>query len=147
VEKPAEKPEPVVKPKPADEPAALGTGIKGNGAGISGLSGGSGNGGGNGTGGNGGDLFRWYAGQAVQPVTQALRNHSRTKLASMNVVANIWVNGEGSIERARLAGSTGDTAMDAAIQNEVLPGVRLSEPPPAGMKMPIKLRLAARRPR
>jgi protein TonB len=145
-EKPEAKPEPA-KPKPVDEPAPLGTGLVGKGPGMSGLGRSGNGGGGNGTGGGSGDLFNWYAGQAARPVTDALRNHPRTKTASMSVVASIWVDGTGRIERARLLGSTGDAATDTAIQNEVLPGVRLSEAPPAGMKMPIKLRLNARRPK
>lgn len=143
-EKPEMKPEPA-KPKPVDEPEALGTGLKGNGPGLSGLGSKGNGGGGNGGGSARGDLFKWYAGQAVRPVTEALRMHARTKTASMSVVAKIWVDDSARITRASLEGTTGDASLDAAIQTEVLPGVRLSEAPPAGMQMPIKLRLNARR--
>ncbi len=143
-EKPEMKPEPA-KPKPVDEPEALGTGLKGNGPGLSGLGSSGNGGGGNGSGGTRGDVFKWYAGQAVRPVSDALRAHPRTKTASMSVVAKIWVDDSARIERASLEGTTGDATLDTAIQNEVLPGVRLSEAPPVGMKMPIKLRLNARR--
>lgn len=145
VEKPEAKPEPA-KPKPVDEPAPLGTGLVGKGPGMSGLGRSGNGGGGNGTGsGSGGDLFAWYASQAVSPITSALRNNSRTRAASMSVVAHIWVDGSGKITRGQLMGSSGDPSVDEAIKNEVLPGVQLSEAPPAGMKMPIKLRLNARR--
>lgn len=147
-EAPMEKPEPkpeAVKPKPVDEPPALGTGLVGKGPGMSGLGRSGNGGGGNGTGGGGGDMFAWYASQAVSPITSALRNNSRTRAASISVVAHIWVDGSGKITRGQLMGSSGDPAVDEAIKNEVLPGVKLSEAPPAGMKMPIKLRLNARR--
>ncbi len=147
-EAPMEKPEPkpeAAKPKPVDEPAPLGTGLVGKGPGMSGLGRSGNGGGGNGTGGGGGDMFAWYASQAVSPITSALRNNSRTRAASMSVVAHIWVDGSGKITRGQLMGSSGDPSVDEAIKNEVLPGVQLSEAPPAGMKMPIKLRLNARR--
>ena len=143
VEKPEAKPEPA-KPKPVDEPAPLGTGLVGKGPGMSGLGRTGNGGGGNGTGG-GGSMFAWYASQAVNPITSALRNHSRTRAANMSVVASIWVDSSGKISRGLLESSSGDPAVDEAIKNEILPGLQLSEAPPAGMKMPIKLRLNARR--
>lgn len=149
-EAPAEKPEskpkaPEPKPK-ADEPEALGTGLVGKEPGMSGLGRSGNGGGGNGSGrGGSGDLFAWYAGQAVSPITQALRSNSKTRSATMSVVAHIWVDNSGKITRGQLQGSSGDPAVDEVIRNEILPGVRLSEGPPVGMKMPIKLRLNARR--
>lgn len=139
---PQAKPEPA---KPAEAP--MSTSLKGNGPSQLAYGRGGGVIGGTGGGGNGvgGDVFKWYAGQAARPVQDALRMHPRTRTASMRIVASIWVDGAGKIERARLDGSTGDPALDSAIQNEVLPGVALSEAPPAGMKMPIKLRLIAQR--
>ena len=143
------KPEP---PKPPDEPPAnLGTGVKGDGAGDGFGLGGSGNGGmiggGNGNGRGGGSKWGWYAGQVQTRIAEALRENRRTRSANIaSLQVRIWPDASGRITRASLAGSTGDASVDAAIKNEVLAGLQLSQPPPAGMPTPIVLRVSARRP-
>jgi TonB family protein len=138
VEKPAEKP-----------PESLGTSIKG-GAGIAGLGSGRGNGviggTGNGPGGGGSSMARWYAGQVSTKIAEALRANRKTRSASLRVEAKVWVDASGRVTRATLDSSTGDAALDALLRDQILPGVKLSEPPPQGMRMPIPLRLTARRP-
>lgn len=147
----AEEAKPDPKPEPAkvpDEPAPLGTGLKGDGPGMSGLGSGSGIGGGTlggSGGGKGGSRFGWYAGQVQSKIAEALRKHPKTKSAGMRVEVRIWPDTTGRITRAQLASSTGDTALDDAIKNGVLAGLQLQEPPPAGMKLPIVLRLTAQR--
>jgi hypothetical protein len=109
----------------------------------------SGNGviGGTGTGpGGGGNLWGWYAGQVQTRVADALRKNPRTSSATLNIRVKVWPDASGRIGRAQLVGTTGDRAMDAAIQNEVLTGLQLQEPPPAGMPAPIILRINAKRP-
>ncbi len=142
---------PVVKPSPVKAPAdpsPLGTGLKGDGAGLAGLGSGSGDGGGTigGGGGKAGSKFGWYAGQVQSKITEALHSNPKTKNASLRIEVRIWPDSTGRITRAQLAGSTGDAALDGAIQNGVLTGLQLQEPPPAGMRLPIVLRLTARRP-
>ncbi len=149
-ETPVAKPEPKPEaPKPLEKPPeGLGTNIKGSGPGMSGL-GSSGNGvlGGTGNGtGSGGSMARWYAGQVGSKVADALRTHRKSRSASLRVNSRVWVDENGRITRAALDGSTGDSALDVALTNEILPGIQLSEPPPKGMRMPIPLRLTARRP-
>jgi len=80
-------------------------------------------------------------------IADALRSNATTKTASISSLqVRIWPDASGRITRASLAGSTGNATVDAAIENQVLVGLRLQEPPPAGMKLPIVLRLSARRP-
>jgi outer membrane biosynthesis protein TonB len=90
-------------------------------------------------------MARWYAGQVQSKISEALRSNSRTRGASLRVDVRVWVDAGGRT-RAELNGSTGDAALDAVLKNEILNGLKLSEPPPAGVKMPITLRLIARRP-
>jgi len=143
--------EPKPEPKPADDPPpALGTNIKGDGPGIAGL-GSSGNGGGlGGTGlgsGRGGGKWDSYARQVQSRVSDALRRNRKSRSARFSSLqVRVWPDSTGRISRARLAGSTGDGALDTAIENEVLTGLQLQEPPPQGMPSPIVLRLSARRP-
>jgi protein TonB len=147
-----EAPKPIEKPQPAkapDDPAPLGTNLKGDGPGLSGLGTGSGLGGGTiggEGGGKGGSRFGWYAGQVRAKISEALRKHPQTKNASLQLDVRIWPDPTGRIARVQLIGSTGDPALDRAIQGGVLTGLQLQEPPPAGMKLPINLRLTARRP-
>jgi len=145
-EKTPPKPEPAKAP---DDPAPLGTNLKGDGPGLAGLGGGSGLGGGTlggGGGGKAGSRFGWYAGQVQSKITEALRTNPKTKSASLRIEVRIWPDSTGRVTRAQLSGSTGDSGLDNAIQNGVLTGLQLQEPPPAGMKLPIVLRLTARRP-
>jgi hypothetical protein len=138
-DKPVEEP-----PKPPDQPP-IGTNIKGDGTANSfGL----GNSGGNGFGSRAGSAsrFGWYAGQVQSKISEALRNNRKTHTAEMSIRARIWPDATGRITRAQLAGSTGDPSLDSVIQNEVLSGLQLREPPPAGMPLPIVLQLTARRP-
>jgi TonB family protein len=64
----------------------------------------------------------------------------------MSVNVRVWADPNGRISRAQLAGSTGDPSLDNALRDEVLTGLQLPEPPPAGMPAPITLRVTAKRP-
>jgi len=127
-----------------DEPP-LGTGIKGDGAGDSyGL--GSGRGNGRIGGGGDGSKWGWYASQVQSRIQQALQQNRKTRSATMTINVRVWPDSSGRISRAQLAGSTGDASLDNALRDEVLTGLQLQEPPPAGMPAPITLRLSAHRP-
>jgi hypothetical protein len=79
-------------------------------------------------------------------ISDALRSHSKTKKASMRLEVRVWPDSTGRITKASLAGTTGDSAMDSAIKNEILTGMQLQEPPPPDMPRPIVLRVTAKRP-
>lgn len=134
-------------PKSAPAPGPVGTGIKGAGDGF-GLGGGNGSGflGGSGKGSGSGSRWGWYAGQVQGRIAEALRRNRTTRSAGLSLQVRVWPDSSGRITRAQLVGSSGDPAVDAAIQNEVLNGLQLQEPPPADMPKPIVLRLMARRP-
>jgi periplasmic protein TonB len=137
--------------KPADEPppADIGTGIKGDGPpdgfGLSGR----GPGGGNGTGTSSSQQrsrWGWYASQVQQRIQEAVRSNRTTRAASIRADVKVWADSTGRITRATLSNPTGNAAVDAALRDQILTGLQLSEPPPAGMPMPISLRVTARRP-
>jgi protein TonB len=132
-------------PKP-QAPPSLGTSITGPGGGPDmGLSSGLGGGGGYGDGG-GGSKFGWYASEVQSRVADALRSNPQTRTASMDIKVRIWADSTGRVTKVRIQGSTGDPALDATLQNEVLTGLQLSDAPPADMPMPIVMRLSAQRP-
>jgi outer membrane biosynthesis protein TonB len=150
---PVEEAEQKPDDKPPDEPPAdpIGTNVTGTGPpdgfglgrGGNGMIGGTGGGGR----GRGGSRWGWYAGQIQTKIADGLRSNRKTRTARLNgVQVRVWADSTGRVTRAQLAGSSGDPAIDSVIQNEVLTGLQLPEPPPAGMPMPIVLRLSARRP-
>ena len=145
------KPVEASKPEsPASDAPALGTSIQGNGPPDGfGLRGGDSFGGG--TGGKGNTVSRgnssrwgWYASQVQNAISQALQSNTNTRTANFSVDVQIWSDRTGRITRAHLVRSTGDSALDDAITNNVLTGLVLHESPPDGMPMPIVLRLTAR---
>jgi periplasmic protein TonB len=141
-----EKKEEAPKEKP-DAPAPLGTSITGPGGGADlGLGSGLGSGGGWGNGGGGGSKYGWYASEVQNGVADALRSNPKTRKASMNVVVRIWADASGHVTKVRLAGTTGDTPLDNAIQGDVLGSLQFKDAPPADMPMPIVMRLSAQRP-
>ena len=133
-------------PKP-DAPAPLGTSITGPGGGQDlGLGSGLGGGGGYGGGGGGGSKYGWYASEIQTHIADALRANPRTRSASMKIVIRVWPDSTGRITKARVAGSTGDPTLDATLQNDILIGMQLPDPPPADMPLPIVMRISAQRP-
>lgn len=147
--------EPVAEdePPPVDTPpeapsADLGTGLTGDGPNGFGLTSGSGNGNGRrgSIGGGGGSKYGWYAAKVQNAVTQALRGNPDTRTAVFTITVRIWADRLGRITRAQLVGSTGKPDLDRTIRDRILPGLQLSDAPPADMPMPINLRLTARQP-
>jgi protein TonB len=64
----------------------------------------------------------------------------------MQLQVRLWVDASGHVSRSQVVSSTGNAEIDAAIRNEVLPGITLREPPPKDMPMPIMARISERRP-
>jgi hypothetical protein len=140
-----------VPPRPATPAApAVGTSLQSNGQStgvdLSGTPGGIGLIGG-GIGGAGGGNASWadYNSLLQSQITHALQQNRHISHAIFEVTARIWINGSGLVTRA-IVTSTGDAAMDAALKNEVLTGARYSAAPPAGMPMPLILRITGERP-
>jgi len=141
---------PVNEPPPEAAPDSspdLGTAIKGDGPpdgfGLSGRGGGK-------PGGRSGAANSKYGNYAYQlqtKISDAIRNHPNTRSASIRgLKVRVWADSTGRITRVKLAGSTGDTKADQALAGEALVGIQLQEPPPAGMPMPIVMRVNAKRP-
>lgn len=87
-----------------------------------------------------------YAGQMKSRIQQALESNARTRKAGMTIEVRVWPDATGLITRAKLANSTGDRELDDIIQNQILTGLQISQPPPEGMPTPILMRITARRP-
>ena len=147
---PVDDSDPKPDEQPPEAPPAVGTNIRGDGPPDGfGLKAGGGSGflsGGDGGATRARSPFGWYAAQVQATIADALRNNRRTRNADLRVKVRVWPDATGRITRVKLTGSSGDLAMDEAIKSEILSGLQLQEPPPAGMPLPIVMRLTARRP-
>ncbi|MCE0483748.1 MAG: TonB C-terminal domain-containing protein [Methylacidiphilales bacterium] len=111
--------------------------------GIGGTGGGDGTIGGDGS---GSSRWGWYAGEVQSAIADALRKNDKTRTAVIHLKVRVWADRSGRITRAKISGSSGDPAVDNALQSEVLTGLSLPEAPPTDMPMPIVLRISAQRP-
>jgi protein TonB len=130
------------KPKSLDAPAPLGTSITGPGGGPdlglgSGLGGGGGYGGGTG---GGGSKYGWYATEVQNRIADAVRNDPRMRRGAMNVIVRIWPDATGRILKATVSRG-GNATLESTVQDSILTGLKLPEPPPADMPLPIVMRL------
>jgi periplasmic protein TonB len=138
MDKPEEKPDDAPK-----DPPAITTNVTGTGSDAFGLSAGGGRGG-SGGGGGGGSRFGWYAGQVQRAVQEALSRNRVLAQAEFSNRLKIWADATGRVIRIKMELSTGNAAVDQAI-NDALEGLQLKEAPPGDMPMPILMRIVARR--
>jgi periplasmic protein TonB len=138
MDKPEEKPDDAPKEAPA-----ITTNVTGSGSDGFGLGGG---GGGGSSGGGGGvrSRFGWYAGKVQTAVQDALSRNQTLAQAEFTNRIKVWADATGRVIRIKLELSTGNAAIDQAI-NEALDGLQLKEAPPNDMPMPILMRIVARR--
>lgn len=93
---------------------------------------------------SGGDPFVMYASRLQERIEDSLTGDADVRRKAYSVVARIWVDGRGRIERAELDGSTGDRDMDAALERSLNALPPLAAAPPPDMPQPIRLRISSR---
>ena len=130
-------------PAPEAPPAGVDSNSSGKGPAIVGGGGGGNRIGGGGGRKGGGSKWGYYAAKIQTTVKEALGRNSSTQKSTFSMQVRVWADSTGRISRAVLVGSSGNSAVDQAIKNQVLIGLQLPEPPPAGMPMPITLRISA----
>jgi outer membrane biosynthesis protein TonB len=91
-----------------------------------------------------GRRFGWYYARIASEIEDALRRHRQLRQAAVRVELRVWADRSGRIERLELVQATGHPELEAALQTVV--GLRLKEPPPADLPMPMIARFTARRP-
>lgn len=90
------------------------------------------------------DQFSWYG--------QILKGDLIDKLAEIrdirrdrySVEVRLWLGPDGRIQRFKVVTSTGDKALDRDLVAALESLERVSEPPPAGLPQPVKLRIVSR---
>lgn len=117
--------------------------------GVAGLQEGAGGkflGGGGGGGGGGGSRWGWYASVVQSQISDALAKNEKTRHAVMRLQVRLWADNVGRITRVQLGSSTGNPELDSVLRDQVLGNLRLREPPPKDMPMPIITRITGQKP-
>jgi protein TonB len=94
--------------------------------------------------GTGGSAFSWYAGLLKGEILDELQRVKSARSGAYSVSVKVWVRADGSVERIRLAQSTGDRERDRDIENALSHIGRVSQSPPADMPQPVSLRIVSR---
>jgi protein TonB len=94
--------------------------------------------------GTGGSAYTWYANLLKSAILEKLQGLKAARSGPYSVSVKAWTRADGSIERIRLAQSTGDLERDKAIEAELATIERLSQAPPDGLPQPMSLRLVSR---
>lgn len=102
-------------------------------------------GGGNGVGGN---QMLWYGGQIqrrLEDGLQALLAGSAALKSEYSVLIDVWVDAEGAISRAELAGASGQAEVDRILSG-ALGKLRaeIGQAPPGNMPQPVRIRFTVR---
>ncbi len=119
--------------------------LSGNPGGRGLLSGGGlGDGNGEGIGEGAGNRYAWYYAKLASEIEDAFRKSKRASTSQARVELRIWADATGRIERVQLIRSTGNAELDEAIRS--ITGMKLREPPPPDLPMPMIARFTARRP-
>jgi protein TonB len=94
--------------------------------------------------GTGGSAFSWYAGLLKGEILDELQRVKSARSGAYAVSVKVWVRADGSVERIRLAQSTGDRNRDRDIEDALSRIGRVSQSPPADMPQPVSLRIVSR---
>lgn len=93
---------------------------------------------------SGGSAFMWYAGLLKTEIVDRLQDEKDARKGAYSVGVDVWVRVDGTIDRVRIAQSSGDRSRDQEIEAALARIPRLSQAPPADMPQPIKLRIVSR---
>ncbi len=93
--------------------------------------------------GEGASAFVWYAGLLKDQILNQLGAQPDVRTSTYSVVVSVWVGDDGTIQRVRIAQTSGDERRDHSIEEALTRLGRLSQPPPADMPEPITLRIVS----
>ncbi len=92
----------------------------------------------------GGAAFAWYTAMLKDSILDVLTADERLRRGSYQLTVRVWLTNSGEIERIKLASTSGDRALDAAIEQALEKIGRVREPPPIEMPQPVTLRIVSR---
>lgn len=92
----------------------------------------------------GGIDYRPYIALMQTRIKQALCRSANTRPGRYRLLVQLWIGASGSLQRARVIGSTGDDARDRAV-GQVIRDLKV-DPPPASMAQPLVMLLEPAQP-
>lgn len=101
-------------------------------------------GGGDLVGGNGTAIFAWYTNRLKDAVLDRLSGDRRLGSKKFSLSVRVWIEPDGRIKQVKLLSTTGDAALDQAIESDLSSLNKLSDSPPLEMPQPIKLEIVSR---
>jgi protein TonB len=94
--------------------------------------------------GTGGAAFAWYTNGLKDRILDLLSEDERIRRGKYQVSISVWARNDGSIEQIKLRSTTGDRALDEAIEENLRRLQRLPEAPPLEMPQPVTLRIVSK---
>ncbi len=85
-----------------------------------------------------------YAGRLQRHLQEQLSRNRKLKESDYRVTVRVWLRRDGSVEKADLAQSTGNTTLDELLREALLQVAAMREAPPENMPQPIRIRVTAR---
>ena len=101
-------------------------------------------GGGDLVGGNGSAVFAWYTNRLKDAIVDKLSADGRIGAKRFSLSVRVWIEADGRIKQVKLASTTGDAALDRAIESDLSSLAKLSEAPPLEMPQPVSLKIVSR---
>jgi protein TonB len=92
----------------------------------------------------GGAAFAWYTTIVKDSVLEALSDDERIRRGSYSVTVKVWVGNDGRVENVKLASSSGNRDLDAAITSALGKLGKVREGPPLEMPQPVTLKIVSR---
>ena len=99
---------------------------------------------GGGGGGTGRAEFAMYANLIRHSLQEEFSRNRKLQGSDYRAIVRVWIGADGRIERFELVGSTGNPDTDSLIRTAMTGLPSLSEPPPANMPQPVRLRINSR---
>jgi len=95
-------------------------------------------------GGPGGNAYVWYAGILKNDILSLLQDDPTIRKGTYVVSVKLWLREDGTVERFRLAQSSGDSARDRELEKKLSELTRISQAPPADTPEPITVEITTR---
>lgn len=92
----------------------------------------------------GGAAFAWYTTMLKDSILDVLSEDERIRRGNYQVTVRVWLTSTGAVERIKLASTSGNRDLDAAIEHALEKMGRVREAPPLEMPQPVTLRIVSR---
>lgn len=85
-----------------------------------------------------------YASRLQRHLQEELNRNRKLRESDYRVTLRVWLRKDGSVDKAELAQSTGNPALDQLLRETLLQISAMREAPPDNMPQPIRIRVTAR---